>query len=121
MPLKSDVNPSRHFDMTHRNNILTIFCAAFVIGCLPAPLSGKEPAAGKTGVAAAQESGRSAGADKTAADYMDGFDCGTGKAGWKRAKAITPNLVGPCNTGSGGSCEGPGFQYVRGTGWCRPR
>ena len=106
--------------MTHRN-ILTICCAAFVVGWLPAALSANEPAAGKAGAAAAQESGRSAGTDKAAAGYMDGFDCATGKTGWKRAKAITPNLVGPCNTGSGGSCEGPGYQYVTGTGWCRPR
>jgi len=107
--------------MTYPNNILTICCAAFVIGCLPAELPAKEPDAGKTGEAAAQKSGRSASTDKTAGDYMDGFDCRSGKAGWKRAKAITPNLVGPCNTGSGGSCEGPGYQYVTGTGWCRPR
>ncbi len=107
--------------MSYRNNIFTIGCAAFVIGCLPAELLGKEPDAGKTGVAAAQESGRNADVDKKAADYMDGFDCRSGKVGWKRAKAITPNLVGPCNTGSGGSCEAPGFQYVTGTGWCRPR
>ena len=107
--------------MTHRNHILTMCLVCFVFSCLSAELSGKEPAAGKTGEAPAQESGKSVGTDKTAAGYMDGFDCGTGKAGWKRAKAITPNLVGPCNTGSGGSCEGPGFQYVTGTGWCRPR
>jgi hypothetical protein len=58
--------------------------------------------------------------DKTAAKQMDGFDCGSGKAGWKRSKAITPNLVPPCNTGSGGVCE-QFFEYVPGTGWCRPR
>jgi hypothetical protein len=107
--------------MAHRTNILTICCAAFFIDCVPAALPAKEPAAGKAGEAAAQESGGSVSSDKTAAGYMDGFDCRTGKTGWKRAKAITPNLVGPCNTGSGGSCEGPGFQYVTGTGWCRPR
>jgi len=58
--------------------------------------------------------------DKAAAKNMEGFDCGSGKAGWKRAKAITPNLVPPCNTGSGGMCE-QFFEYVPGTGWCRPR
>jgi len=107
--------------MTRRNNIFTIGCACFFFTCLSADLSAKEPAAGKTAAATAQESGGTVTTDKTAAGYMDGFDCRTGKAGWKRAKAITPNLVGPCNTGSGGSCEGPGFQYVTGTGWCRPR
>jgi hypothetical protein len=107
--------------MTSPNNIFTICCASFVIGCLPAKLAGKEPDAGKSGVAAAQESSKSVATDNTAGGYMDGFDCRTGKAGWKRAKVITPNLVGPCNTGSGGSCDGPGFQYVTGTGWCRPR
>ena len=58
--------------------------------------------------------------DKTASKNMEGFDCGSGKAGWKRAKAITPNLVPPCNSGSGGVCE-QFFEYVPGTGWCRPR
>ena len=58
--------------------------------------------------------------DKTASKNMEGFDCGSGKAGWKRAKAITPNLAPPCNSGSGGMCE-QFFEYVPGTGWCRPR
>jgi hypothetical protein len=61
-----------------------------------------------------------ANADK-AANYLEGFNCGTGKTGWVRAKAVTPNLVPPCNTGSGGLCEPASFVYVPGTGWCRPR
>jgi len=58
--------------------------------------------------------------DKATAKNMEGFDCGSGKPGWKRAKAVTPNLVPPCNSGSGGVCE-QFFEYVSGTGWCRPR
>lgn len=58
--------------------------------------------------------------DKAASKIMEGFDCGSGKPGWKRAKAITPSLVPPCNTDSGGMCE-QFFEYVPGTGWCRPR
>ncbi len=51
---------------------------------------------------------------------FDGFECRTGKDGWVKAKAVTPDVVPPCNTGSGGICE-PGFEYVSGTGWCRPK
>jgi len=51
---------------------------------------------------------------------LDGFDCRTGKEGWIRAKAVTPDVVPPCDTGSGGVCE-PGYEYVSGTGWCRPK
>ena len=60
-------------------------------------------------------------ADKATIAGKDGFDCGSGKPGWKTAQAVTPNLVPPCNTGSAGKCEGPRFEYVAGTGWCRPR
>lgn len=51
---------------------------------------------------------------------MDGFSCEGGKQGWKRADAITPDLVLPCQSGSTGICA-VGFEYVSGTGWCRPR
>jgi len=54
------------------------------------------------------------------ASSMEGFTCAGGKEGWQRAKAVTPDVVGPCNTGSVGICS-TGFDYVRGTGWCRPR
>ena len=52
---------------------------------------------------------------------LDGFTCEGGKKGWVRAQAVTPDVVGPCKTGSSGKCAAPGFEYVRGTGWCRPR
>lgn len=51
----------------------------------------------------------------------EGFDCAKGMPGWKRAAAITPDLVPPCRTGSAGKCDDPRYEYVRGTGWCRPR
>jgi len=51
---------------------------------------------------------------------MEGFSCAGGKQGWKRAKAVTPDVVAPCYTGSVGICD-TGFEYVTGTGWCRPR
>lgn len=39
--------------------------------------------------------------------------------GWVTAKAITPDLVPPCKSGSSGICAA-GYRYVSGTGWCRP-
>ena len=50
---------------------------------------------------------------------MDGFTCERGKEGWRRAVAVTPDVVPPCMTGSVGKCD-RGFEYVSGTGWCRP-
>ena len=46
------------------------------------------------------------------------IECG-GKPGWQRARAITPDVVPPCFSGSGGICA-EGFGYVRSSGWCRP-
>jgi len=52
-------------------------------------------------------------------DRMVGFSCEGGEKGWEIAKAISPDVVPPCNSGSAGVCENH-FMYVRGTGWCRP-
>jgi hypothetical protein len=49
------------------------------------------------------------------------FGCTRGMSGWRRATAITPDVVPPCMSGSSGSCEDPQYAYVAGTGWCRPR
>jgi hypothetical protein len=49
------------------------------------------------------------------------FDCENAMPGWKRASAITPDVVPPCMTGSSGSCDEAEYSYVAGTGWCRPR
>ena len=96
--------------MIWRKNPL-IFCAALLLaGFGPAQLLAKEG-----------EPEAAAGAAKAAMAGKDAFDCGSGKPGWKRAQAVAPNLVPPCNTGSAGKCEGPQFEYVTGTGWCRPR
>jgi len=38
---------------------------------------------------------------------LDGFNCETGKPGWKRATAVSPDLVPPCNSGSTGTCDSP--------------
>jgi hypothetical protein len=54
-------------------------------------------------------------------DLPENFSCAEALPGWKRASAITPDVVPPCMTGSSGSCDGVGSQYVSGTGWCRPR
>lgn len=51
-------------------------------------------------------------------DIMEGFSCTQGKPGWKPASAVTPDVVYPCMTGSGGICP-MRYQYVSGTGWCR--
>jgi hypothetical protein len=51
----------------------------------------------------------------------ENFSCAEAMPAWKRASAITPDVVPPCMTGSSGSCDGTGFRYVSGTGWCRPR
>jgi len=48
------------------------------------------------------------------------FECAGGAPGWKRAVAISPDVVPPCDTGSTGTCDGFGYTYVVGTGWCRP-
>jgi hypothetical protein len=37
-----------------------------------------------------------------------------------RAQAVTPDVVPPCHSGSGGMCVNKNYQYVSGTGWCRP-
>ena len=92
-----------------RKKSLLIVCLAFLV---------TEFAAGQPPT---KESSLDAGNAKAAIAGRDGFDCGSGKPGWKRAQAVTPNLVPPCNTGSAGKCEGPRFEYVAGTGWCRPR
>ena len=47
-------------------------------------------------------------------------DCEQGLPGWSRAVAVTPDVVPPCNTGSGGICADKTFVYITGTGWCRP-
>ena len=52
---------------------------------------------------------------------LDGFDCASGKPGWKRAQAVTPDVVGKCHTGSQGTCGDFKLEYAPGTGWCRPR
>ena len=52
---------------------------------------------------------------------QDGFDCDQALPGWRRATAITPDVIGPCSTGSSGSCADARYSYVSGTGWCRPR
>ena len=52
---------------------------------------------------------------------LDGFDCGSGKPGWKRAEAVSPDAVGQCHTGSQGTCGDFKLAYAPGTGWCRPR
>ena len=106
--------------MTKRNSLLLICIASCVIGGLPALLSAGEPAAGKPVETTGLKPDGSTNIDKAAAGNMADFDCGSGKPGWKRAKAVTPNLVGPCKSGSGGICESR-FEYVPGTGWCRPR
>jgi hypothetical protein len=49
------------------------------------------------------------------------FNCAEALPGWQRARVVTPDVVLPCMTGSSGSCEGSGYTYVSGTGWCRPR
>lgn len=51
---------------------------------------------------------------------MEDFSCGSRNKGWKLAEAVTPDVVPPCYTGSSGRCA-VGFEYVAGTGWCRPR
>ncbi len=48
------------------------------------------------------------------------FSCAAALDGWKRASAVTPDVVAPCMTGSSGSCEDSDYRYVSGTGWCRP-
>jgi hypothetical protein len=93
-----------------------IYPALLICGGLPATVCGSE-ASSATNAAATKER---ASADKSASKSMEGFHCSSGRPGWKRAKAITPNLVPPCNTGSSGMCEQPAFEYVSGTGWCRP-
>ncbi|MBL0231762.1 MAG: hypothetical protein IPP76_13665 [Moraxellaceae bacterium] len=50
----------------------------------------------------------------------DGFSCHSGKKDWLRAKVVTPDVVPPCHSGSGGMCVNKNYQYVSGTGWCRP-
>ncbi len=77
-----------------------IGCAAALVACGDA----REPA---TPVA------QHAGAQPDAA-----IACG-GKPGWQRARAVTPDVVPPCFSGSGGICA-EGFGYVRSSGWCRP-
>lgn len=49
------------------------------------------------------------------------FECAAGLPDWKRARVVTPDVVPPCMTGSSGSCDGVGYVYASGTGWCRPR
>ena len=102
--------------MTRGKNLM--LCLALLIcgGVLPTVYG--SDARSQTSVEASKE--RPNTEKKAAANNMEGFDCGSGKPGWKRAKAVTPNLVPPCNTGSGGMCE-QFFEYVPGTGWCRPR
>jgi hypothetical protein len=92
-----------------RKNLLIVCVAFLVTGFAPA-----QPLAKEGAVDAADNT-------KAAIAGRDRFDCGSGKPGWKRAQAVTPNLVPPCNTGSAGKCEAPRFEYVAGTGWCRPR
>ena len=41
--------------------------------------------------------------------------------GWVDAESVSPDLVPPCNKGSVGTCEEFGYEYVTGTGYCRPR
>jgi hypothetical protein len=93
-----------------RKNLSIICLASLVTGVAYGQLFAKEG-----------ELDAGAGAAKAAIAGKDAFDCGGGKPGWKRAQAVTPNLVPPCNAGSAGKCEGPQFEYVTGTGWCRPR
>lgn len=52
---------------------------------------------------------------------FDDSDCSAGKAGWKRAQSVTPDVVGKCHTGSQGTCVDDTFEYVSGTGWCQPK
>ena len=99
--------------MTRSKNLM-FYPALLICGGVLATAYGSD-ARSQSSVEAAKER-----PDKAAAKNMEGFDCGSGKPGWKRAKAVTPNLVPPCNTGSGGICE-QFFEYVPGTGWCRPR
>lgn len=40
--------------------------------------------------------------------------------GWEQASTVTPDAVPPCSKGSTGSCPSIGYEYVAGTGWCRP-
>ncbi len=37
------------------------------------------------------------------------------------AKAVTPDVVPPCFSGSGGICPKPDYVYMTSTGWCRPK
>ena len=97
-----------------------ICVASLVFAGLSAGLVAAERDAGTPPEGLRREAGGPAKIDKVA-DIWAGFDCSGGKTGWKRAKAVTPNLVGPCNSGNGGLCEGSSYEYVPGTGWCRPR
>ena len=86
--------------MTRGKNLM-LYLALLICGGVLATVSGGD-ARSQNSVEASKERPNT---DKAAAKNMEGFDCGSGKPGWKRAKAITPNLVPPCNTGSGGMCE----------------
>lgn len=48
-------------------------------------------------------------------------DCTRLPDGWEAATASTPDLVPPCNRGSQGTCPSTSHEYVRGTGYCRPK
>jgi len=99
-----------------RGKPLMLYLALLICGGVLATVYGSD-ARSQNSVEASKERPNT---DNAAAKTMEGFDCGSGKAGWKRAKAVTPNHVSTCNTGSGGMCE-QFFEYVPGTGWCRPR
>jgi uncharacterized low-complexity protein len=110
------MRPKKEFNAMTRGKPLMLYLALLICGGVLATVYGSD-ARSQNSVEASKERPNT---DNAAAKTMEGFDCGSGKAGWKRAKAVTPNLVPPCNTGSGGMCE-QFFEYVPGTGWCRPR
>lgn len=46
-------------------------------------------------------------------------NCNELPRGWTQAEKVTKDMVAPCHGGSNGNCK-EGFEYVRGTGWCKP-
>lgn len=94
---------------------LLLACTLWVTaGCAPQGSGKQESSAASRDTIATAHPDSSTTAGRTRADACKP------EPGWRRAKAITPDVVPPCFTGSVGICDSA-FVYVSGTGWCKPR